>query len=55
MKLFQSNRFLITIVCFLFYNSIWSQLVNVGSQRIQSDSIRFVFNADLSHTNKKKQ
>jgi len=48
-----NNRLLITIICFLFYNNIWSQLVNVESQRIQSDSIRFVLNADLSYTNQK--
>jgi len=49
----QNNRVLIAIICFLFYNNIWSQLVNVESQRIQSDSIRFVLNADLSYTNQK--
>ena len=53
MKYIQNNRVLITIICFLFYNNIWSQLVNVESQRIQSDSIRFVLNADLSYTNQK--
>jgi len=42
-----------TIICILSYNSTWSQLVNVESQRIQSDSIRFVINADLSYTNQK--
>jgi hypothetical protein len=49
----KNNRILIAIICFLFYNHIWSQLVNVESQRIQSDSIRFVLNADLSYTNQK--
>lgn len=53
MKCIQNNRVVITIICFLFYNTIWSQLVNIESQRIQSDSIRFVFNADLSYTNQK--
>lgn len=53
MCLIKSNRFLIAIICLFFNNIIWSQLVNIESQRIQSDSIRFVFNADLSYTSQK--
>jgi hypothetical protein len=50
----QNNRILTTtIIGLLISNNAWSQVVNVESQRIQSDSIRFVYNADVSYTYQK--
>jgi hypothetical protein len=53
MKLLNNSNKLLVILALLFYYSGYSQLVNIESQRIQTDSIRFVINGDLSYSSQK--
>jgi hypothetical protein len=53
MKILLNKYNLTVILGVLFFNSTYSQLVNIESQRIQTDSIRFVINGDLSYSSQK--
>jgi hypothetical protein len=53
MKLLINKYPFLIILGLLFYNSTFSQLVNIESQRVQTDTIRFVISGDLSYSSQK--
>lgn len=53
MKRYSKKYQLLIILALCYYTSAYSQLVNIESQRIQTDSIRFVINGDLSYSSQK--